>query len=84
MSTKELLNQYYLYFMNHLDEIFAKYKGKFVVIKDNSVVGSYNGEAEAYSEAVKKFTLGEFLIQECKSADKNSYTQTFRSRVRFC
>lgn len=84
MSTKELLNQYYSYFMNHLDEIFAKYKGKFVVIKDDSVVGSYNSEAEAYSEAVKKFTLGEFLIQECKSADKNSYTQTFRSRVRFC
>ena len=84
MTTKDLLKHYYSYFMDHLDEIFAKYKGKFVVIKDDSVVGAYSSESEAYSDAVKKFNLGEFLIQECKSADKESYTQTFRSRVRFC
>jgi hypothetical protein len=70
--------------MDHLDEIYAHHKGKFVVIKDDSVVGSYPSEKEAYTEAVKKYALGEFLIQECKSPDKESYTQTFRSRVRFC
>lgn len=84
MDTKELLIHYYSYFMDHLDEIFEKYKGQFVVIKDDSVVGAYPSEAEAYSASVKKYALGEFLIQECKSADRESYTQTFRSRVRFC
>ncbi|MBR6450518.1 MAG: hypothetical protein IKS96_11360 [Fibrobacter sp.] len=84
MTTRELLSRYYKYFMDHLDEIFAKYKGKFIVIKDDAIVGAYSSESEAYSESVKKFALGEFLIQECKSANKDSYTQTFRSRVRFC
>lgn len=84
MDTEELLKRYYAYFMDNLDDISKKYHGRFVVIKDDSVVGDYASEAEAYSEAVKKYSLGEFLIQECKSADKDSYKQTFRSRVRFC
>lgn len=84
MNSRELLKEYYSYFMEHLEEIASKYSGRFVVIKNNEVVGDYPTELEAYSDSVKKYPLGEFLIQECKSADKDSYTQTFRSRVRFC
>lgn len=84
MNANETLKQYYQFFMDNIEELAGKYKGRFVVIKDNAVVGDYDSEMEAYSESVKQFPLGTFLIQECKSSDKESYTQTFRSRVRFC
>ena len=68
------------YFKSHQDELVKKYKGKFLVIKDQEVKGVYDTEMEAYTDAKKKFELGTFLIQQCLPGQE-SYTQTFHSRV---
>ncbi|MEK7629183.1 MAG: DUF5678 domain-containing protein [Patescibacteria group bacterium] len=68
------------YFKKHQDELVAKYKGKFIVIKDEAVLGVYDTEMEAYTDAKNKFELGTFLIQQCLPGQE-SYTQTFHSRV---
>ena len=77
-----MLDKEFQYYIDHQAELVEKYLGKFLVIKNLSVIGVYNTEIEAYSETIKKHELGTFLIQECLPGDEN-YTQTFRSRVIF-
>lgn len=68
------------YFKRNQEELVQKYEGKFLVIKDQKIVGVYDSEIEAYEDAQKKFPLGTFLIQQCLAGEE-SYTQTFHSRV---
>ena len=68
------------YFKASQNELVKKFKGKFLVIKDQKIKGVYDTEIEAYTDAKKKFELGTFLIQQCLPGQE-SYTQTFHSRV---
>lgn len=77
-----MLEKEFKYYREHITELVSKYLNKFIVIKDELVVGVYDTEKEAYGESVKKYELGTFLIQFC-SKDQESYTQTFHSRVIF-
>ena len=77
-----MLDKEFKYYINNQNELVGKHKGKFLVIKEQAVIGVYNTEIEAYSETVKIHELGTFLIQECQPGDEN-YTQTFRTRVIF-
>lgn len=68
------------YFKENQAELVKKYKGKFLVIKDQKVQGVYDSEIDAYTNAKKKFELGTFLIQQCLPGQE-SYTQTLHSRA---
>ena len=74
------LEKEFKYFIDHQNELVQQYGGKFVVIKNQQVIGIYDSEAEAFIETKKQHELGTFLIQECK-AGAEVYTQTFHSRV---
>ena len=74
------LKKEFEYFKANQDEFVKKYSGKFLVIKDQAVVGVYDTKGQAYDEASKNFELGTFLIQECLPG-LESYSQTFHSRV---
>lgn len=76
------LKKLFQYYLDHQEELVSEYNGKFIVIKDEGVVGAYDSELDAYQDSVKKFELGTFLIQQC-SPGEESYTQTFRTRVIF-
>lgn len=77
-----MLENEFQYYIDNQSELVEKYKGKFLVIKEQSIIGVYDSEIEAYTETVKKEELGTFLIQECQPGEEN-YTQTFRTRVVF-
>lgn len=77
-----MLDKELQYYIDNQNELVAKYIGKYLVIKDQTIIGVYDTEIEAYSKTVKKHELGTFLIQECQPGDEN-YTQTFRTRVIF-
>jgi hypothetical protein len=79
MST---LSKEFQYYLDHQDELVKKYNGKFIVIKDCSVIGIYNDELEAIGETQKKYELGTFLVQKCEPG-KDGYSQTYQSRVIF-
>lgn len=81
-TTMTALQKLFQYYLDHQEELVKKYNGKFIVIKDEGVVGAYESELDAYQDSVKKFELGTFLIQQC-SPGEESYTQTFRTRVIF-
>ena len=70
------------YFLAHQDELVKKYNGRFVVIKDQTVIGDYSDQATAIAETRKQHELGTFLVQRAEPGTR-AYSQTFRSRVSF-
>jgi len=73
-----MLKKEFDYFMKHQDEFVKKYKGKYLVIKDQKIIDVFDVETEAYDEMSKKFELGTFLIQHCLPG-KDTFTQTFHT-----
>ena len=76
------LEKEFNFFKTHQDELVQKYDGKFLAIVGDKVVGVYDSELAAYTATKKKHAAGTFLIQHC-TPGKESYTQTYHSRVLF-
>ena len=70
------------FFKKNQADLLKKYEGKFLVIKDEKVAGTYESEVQAYTEAQKKLELGTFLIQQCLPGN-DSFSQTYHSRAIF-
>lgn len=75
-----MIEKEFKYYLKHQPDLVKKYSGKFIVLKNEKVIGVYNSHSEAYNEAVKKEELGTFLIQHCLPGS-DSYSQTFHSQV---
>ncbi len=75
-----MLHEEFAYFISNQDELVRKYKGKYIVIKNQRVIGEYKTELEAYVESQKKHKLGTFLIQHCE-AGPSAYTVVLRPRL---
>jgi hypothetical protein len=76
------LKENFSYFMENRDKIVSGHIGESVLIYDEAIIGYFPSDVSAYQEAIKQFAPGSFLIQKCL-AEKESYTQTFHSRVTF-
>lgn len=74
------LKKEFKFYLEHKKDLIKKYKGRFIVIKNNEVIGSYDSKIEAYEESKKENELGTFLIQYVDKGDE-SHTATFYSRV---
>ena len=68
------------WYLAHQDELVKEYNGRFVVIKDQAVIGNFAEEATAVFETQKLHALGTFLVQRV-TPGSDAYTQTFHSRV---
>lgn len=75
-----MLDKEFKYYLDHKDELIHKYYNKFIVIKNNSVIGVYDSNSEALSKTAESHELGTFLIQ---LALPGKESQTFHSRVLF-
>lgn len=71
------------YFLAHQEELVRQHRGKFLVIKDQKVIGVYDSELKAIEETTKGHELGTFLVQPAEPGSE-SYTQVYHSRVAFC
>jgi hypothetical protein len=72
----------YNYFIENLKSLYKEYGGKFLAIKDEAVIGSYDSFLDAFYETVKTQKLGTFIIQECVD-DPEKLVQHFQSNVAF-
>jgi len=75
-----MIEKEFKYYLNNQSDLINKYNKKFIVIKNEKVIGVYTSHSEAYNETVKKEELGTFLIQHCLPGS-DSYSQTFHSQV---
>ncbi|MFC1580009.1 hypothetical protein ACFL4N_03760 [Thermodesulfobacteriota bacterium] len=78
----KLLEKEFQYYITHQDDLVGQYNGKFIVIKNEKVLGSYDDEMTAIQETTKEHELGTFLIQKCEPGN-DSFTQAYHSRVAF-
>lgn len=77
-----MLEKEFQYYLDNQAQLVEKYNFKYLVIKDEQVIGVFDTEFEAYLSAKSKFEPGTFLIQYCTPGNE-SYTQTFHSRAIF-
>jgi hypothetical protein len=77
-----MLEKEFKYYVNHQAELVKKFLGRFLLIKDETVVKDFGTIEDAFSYASKIYEPGTFLIQECLPGEDN-YTQTFLTRAIF-
>ncbi len=75
------LDKQFKYYLDHQRELVKKYNARFIVIKDEQVIGDYSTEAEAYDVTVKEHKLGTFLIQHCLPGEESTTTTFYSNRV---
>ena len=78
----KILENDFKFYIEHQDELVKKYNGKYLVIKDQQIIGIFDTEIEAIKQTSKDHELGTFLVQKCEPGSE-SYTQTYHSRVIF-
>ena len=77
------LKKEFEYYLANQDELVKQYSGKFIVIKDQKVLGEYPDQLIAVTETQKNgHKVGTFLIQKVEPGS-GAYSQTFHSRVAF-
>ena len=76
------LEKEFNYYLSNQNELVKQYNGKFIVIKEQKVIGAYDSEIEAIESTSQKHELGTFLVQKCEPGTE-SYSQTYHSRVAF-
>lgn len=74
MVNDKLKEQFDWYLANQ-EELVKQYNGKHLVIKDFKVADAYDDENTAYSQAIEKYSIGNFIIQLCTPGDE-AYTRT--------
>ena len=74
------LEKEFKFYLDNQDELVKKYNGKVLVIKDQTIIGSYDTDWEALKETQKIHKIGTFLVHKCGPGEDN-YTQTYHSRV---
>ena len=83
MSKKYVsLGKEFEFYLKNQGEFARKYNGKYIVIKNQEVIGVFESEIEAVEKTSANHELGTFLVQKCEPG-KDSYTQTYHSRVVF-
>ena len=64
------------WFLNNYDNLFKQYGHKFLVIKDEHVLGAFDTVREALDNTHEE--LGTFIVQECDGT-REAYTNTIAS-----
>jgi len=70
------------FFIDNQDRLVKEYRGKTLVIRGQEVVGVYDSTLEAYTEAMKQYDPGTFMIQPCTEGS-DAYTVTITSHELF-
>ncbi len=77
-----MLEKEFKFYLDNQNDLLKEFLNKYIIIKDQKVVASFETKQEAYDYATEKFELGTFLIQHCLPGDLG-HTQTFHSQVIF-
>jgi len=79
-----MLQEEFKYYLDHQDELVKQHFGRYIVIKDEKVLGDFGSEVEAilFAKNNLKLEQGTFLVQHCMPGKEN-YTNFFHSRVMF-
>ena len=54
-----MLKKEFTYYLNHQSDLVSKYNGKFIVLKDEKIIGVYSSHSEAYNEVTDAIVFSE-------------------------
>lgn len=74
------LKSEYEWYLANKAELLKAHRGKVLVIKNGTILGIYDSEANAVRETATNHELGTFLVQKCQEVEDR---QVFHSRVVF-
>lgn len=63
----------FLWYEEHLRELFFRYGNKYVAISNKTVLGAYDTSSEAIDEARRFHRRGEYIVQRL-GLDESAYT----------
>ena len=65
-----MLEQERKYFAENRDELLARYPGKFVLVKGDELIGTFNTIEEALADGARRFATESFLVRQVTAADE--------------
>lgn len=66
------------FFIAHYDELYRKYGHKFIVIRNQEILGVYEDVVTAVRITSETYPVGTFIVQEC-TGDESGYTNYISS-----
>ena len=75
-----MVRKLFQYYLDNQDTLVTQYNGKYLVITENGISGSYDREDTAYYAGKSEFGLGNFIVQLC-SPGEEAYSQHFFSPI---
>jgi len=73
-----MLTREFEFFKANQEELVAKYRGQYLLIVGETVVGAYETPLSAYIAALEDYEPGSFMIQICQPGP-SAYTVTIAS-----
>lgn len=61
------------YFLENYNKFYKDYGHKFIVIRNEQVIGVYESAIDAINNTSKTHPIGTFIVQEC-NGDESGYT----------
>ena len=61
-----------IFFDKHRDDLLRQYPGKFVVIKEKRLLGSYDTIQDALAAGAREFGMVSFLVQRTDEAQQDA------------
>ena len=66
------------WFKNNYNEICKEYNGRFVVIKNKTIIGDYSSYSEAVRSTEQTEARGTYIVQHC-NGEESGYTNYISS-----
>ena len=76
------LDKEFKFYRENKEKFLSEYKGKFIVIKGEKVIGIYQDKMEAIQKTQEEHELGTFLVHEVVEDDVSFYYSGIRLRNR--
>jgi hypothetical protein len=70
MSNQMPLQSEYDFYTKNKADLVQKYSGKFIVIKDEEIIGSFDTDSDAYKAGLLRFGIVPFFITRVLSEDE--------------
>lgn len=70
-------------YQKNKNQLRKEHEGKFVLIKDDKVIDTFNTETEAYEAGVKQFGIDAFLIKQILGSEDEVYYPALLSGLIF-
>ena len=73
----------YEFFENNFKQLYDKYAGQYLVIKDAAIIDNYDTFEDALYKTLETYELGTFSIQHCVKGNDDKPRALYLNNFRF-